>query len=169
MKRLLLCLAAAVCSNLTVAAEKPRLLEKAPALPLALDDRIEFRKAKTFLHDPVIQQPTINPSIEFEKRRVEFGAVSSLERRQRYGHYLTFYWRSKREATLTMRFEYRQEKLGTHVQARELNYTKAKGSHESEFQVIGDDYEDDGRITAWRAILIENGRIVALHQSFNWN
>jgi hypothetical protein len=39
----------------------------------------------------------------------------------------------------------------------------------SEFQIIGDDYEQDGKITAWRALVIENGKIVALNQSFLWN
>lgn len=39
----------------------------------------------------------------------------------------------------------------------------------SEFQIIGDDYEQDGQVTAWRAVLIENGRIVAVNQSFLWN
>jgi hypothetical protein len=55
------------------------------------------------------------------------------------------------------------------VQARELSYPAAKGSFKSEFKVIGDDYNEDGRVTAWRAILIENGKIVGLNQSFLWN
>jgi hypothetical protein len=50
-----------------------------------------------------------------------------------------------------------------------LTYSAAKGSFKSEFDIIGDDYLDDGAITAWRAVLIENGRIVALNQSFLWN
>jgi hypothetical protein len=28
---------------------------------------------------------------------------------------------------------------------------------------------EDGKVTAWRAVLIENGKIVALNQSFLWN
>ena len=68
-----------------------------------------------------------------------------------------------------MRFEYRQQNLGAHVQARELHYPNAKGSVKSEFQIIGDDYEQEGKVTAWRALLIENGKIVALNQSFLWN
>jgi hypothetical protein len=34
--------------------------------------------------------------------------------------------------------------------------------------VIGDDYFDNGRILAWRCLLIENGRVVAENRSFLW-
>jgi hypothetical protein len=37
------------------------------------------------------------------------------------------------------------------------------------FKIIGDDYIEDGRITSWRALLIENGKIVGLTQSYLWN
>lgn len=149
--------------------EPPRLLDKANVLPLALDDAFQFRKTKTFLHDPLTQQPTLDPMIAFERQRLNFGAVSNVDRLQRFGHYFTFYWRSKRPANLTIRLEYRQANLGAHVQAQELYYEGVKGTVSSEFKVVGDDYRDDGRITAWRALLIENGKIVALNQSFLWN
>ena len=68
-----------------------------------------------------------------------------------------------------MRFEYRQANLGSYVQARELVFPGAKGSCKAEFNIIGDDYFEDGRVTAWRALVIENGKIVALNQSFLWN
>ena len=68
-----------------------------------------------------------------------------------------------------MRLEYRQENLGSFVQAREVSCKDAKGSMKSEFDIIGDDYIEDGRVTAWRALLIENGRIVGLTQSYLWN
>jgi hypothetical protein len=35
--------------------------------------------------------------------------------------------------------------------------------------VTGDDYRMDGKVIAWRVVLIENGTIVALNQSFLWN
>jgi len=49
-----------------------------------------------------------------------------------------------------------------------LYYPNAKGSHTSEFAILGNDYETDGPITSWRAILIENQKIVALLQSRTW-
>src|SRR5438132_1070171 len=43
-----------------------------------------------------------------------------------------------------------------------------RGSHKTEFKVVGDDYFDDGRVTAWRCLLIENGTIVAETHSYMW-
>ena len=149
--------------------ELPRQLDKANVLPLALDDAIQFRKTKIFVNEPLLFKPAAQDMISFERQRVNFGAVTALDRQMRYGHYYTFFWRTARKADLTLRFEYRQLKLGSYVQAKELSYPGVKGSVESKFQVIGDDYAEEGKVTAWRAILIENGKIVGLNQSFLWN
>ncbi len=162
-----------LCATLLAAtgfcADPARLLEKANALPLALNDAFEFRKTKTFLNDPQLTKPTAEPMIAFERARMNFGAVNQYDRQERYGQYFTFFWRAGQKADLTVRFEYRQENLGSYVQAQDKFYEGAKGSMKSEFKVVGDDYRKDGRITAWRAILIENGKIVGLNQSFLWN
>lgn len=147
----------------------PRQLDKANVLPLALDDAFQFRKTKIFLNEPALFKPTTDPMIAFERLRVNHGAVNQNDRQQRYGQYYTFFWKAGRKADLTVRFEYRQQSLGSYVQARELFYPAVKGSVKSQFAVIGDDYREDGKITSWRAVLIENGRIVGLTQSFLWN
>src|SRR5438876_462998 len=54
------------------------------------------------------------------------------------------------------------------VQAQEISYRNVRGTRKTEFRVIGDDYFDDGRVIAWRCLLIENGRIVAENRSFMW-
>ena len=169
MNRLLLTLAVLVCATAGHAAEPPQQLDKAAVLPLALDDAFQFRKTKTVLNDPVLDKPTIDPMINFERLRMNFGAVSDVDRELRYGHYFTFFWRAKRKADVTIRLEYRQQNLGAYVQAKEYFYKDAKGSIKTEFSVIGDDYKHDGKITGWRALLIENGKIVGLNQSFLWN
>ena len=170
MKRLLTSLAAlALVAATGFCGEPPRLLDKAAVLPLALDDAFQFRKTKIFLNDPDLYKPTLEQMIAFERSRINFGAITNIDRQQRYGHYFTFFWRSTRKADLTFRLEYRQANLGSHVQAQEISYKETKGSMKSEFKVIGDDYNEDGRITAWRALLIENGKIVGLNQSFLWN
>lgn len=149
--------------------DAPRSLDKANVLPLALDDAFQFRKTIIFLNDPELDKPTYDQMISFERQRVNFGAINGYERRQRYGHYMKFFWNSKRKTDLTVRFEYRQQNLGAYVQAKELTYKDAKGSFESEFNVIGDDYLEEGKVSGWRVILIENGKIVGLTQSFLWN
>ena len=107
-------------------------------------------------------------SIRFERQYRLFGAVTKLDQRERMGNYFDFFWKARRPADLTVRLEYRQEKLHAHVQGQEISYPNARGSHKTEFKVVGDDYFDDGRVTAWRCLLIENGRIVAETRSYMW-
>ncbi|MDP9291877.1 MAG: hypothetical protein M3O82_05885 [Verrucomicrobiota bacterium] len=145
------------------------LLEKANVLPLALDDHFQFRKTEIFLNDSTLFKPTFDQMIAFERKRVNFKAVTNLDKRERRGNYFTFFWRADRRTDLTVRLEYRQEKLGPYVQAQEVNYPGARGTLKTKFAVIGDDYADDGRVVAWRALLIENNRIVGLTQSYLWN
>ncbi|HET9418734.1 MAG TPA: hypothetical protein VFO30_05280 [Chthoniobacterales bacterium] len=171
---------------------EPKLLAKVTPLPVALSDDFDFRKVKLyFLSEKPTQLKTrrsmsLNPnayatdtgqqavvnqdsSLSFERQYRLFGAVTALDQRQRLGDYLDFFWRAKRPADVTVRLEYRQEKLHDLVQAQEVSYTNVHGTHKTEFRVIGDDYLDDGRVTAWRCLLIENGRIVAVRRSYLWD
>ena len=107
-------------------------------------------------------------SIRFERSYRLFGAVTKLDQRERMGNYFDFFWRARRTADLTVRLEYKQEKLHAHVQAQEVFYPQARGSHKTAFKVVGDDYFDDGRVIAWRCLLIENGQIVAETHSYLW-
>jgi hypothetical protein len=181
-----------VASSPAGAADEPRILSKVTPLPMALSKDFQFRKTKLFLlsekdpHDrsktsastkpgklagtgPSSKSATVqDASITFERQYRLFGAVTALDRRQRYGNYFDFYWRARRPAELTVRLEYRQEKLHSHVQAQEISYADARGGHKTEFKVIGDDFFDDGPVIAWRCLLIENGTIVAENRSYLW-
>jgi hypothetical protein len=174
------------------AREEPKVLEKVAPLPVALDKDFEFRKTKLFF----LSEKAPNPSekgrettnkiggksnspnqktatledapLTFEKQYRLYGAITAIDQRQRFGDYFDFFWRSKRPSDVTVRLEYRQEKLHAHVQAQEITYRNVRGTHKTEFKVIGDDYFDDGRVIAWRCLLIANGRIVAENRSFLW-
>jgi hypothetical protein len=171
---------------------EPKVLAKVTPLPVALSDDFEFRKVKLYFlseKPPKLkttratslnpgayststgQQNVINQdsSLEFERQYRLFGAVTALDLRQRLGDYFDFFWRAKRRADVTVRLEYRQEKLHDMVQAQEVSYTNVHGTHKTEFKVVGDDYLDDGRVIAWRCLLIENGRIVAEKHSYMWD
>jgi hypothetical protein len=52
--------------------------------------------------------------------------------------------------------------------AKERFYPDTVGSHRSTFEVVGDEFFENGRVTSWRALLIVDGRIVALSQSYMW-
>jgi hypothetical protein len=176
------------------AREEPRIVEKVTSLPVALNNDFEFRKTKLFFMSekapkaserarqttstsslggkstsPSQKTATLQDApITFERQYRLFGAVTAVDQRQRFGNYFDFFWRAKRPSDVTVRLEYRQEKLHEHVQAQEISYRNARGTHKTEFKVIGDDYFDDGRVIAWRCLLIENGRIVAENRSFMW-
>jgi hypothetical protein len=172
--------------------EEPRVVEKVTPLPVALDKDFEFRKTKLFL---ISEKPSTagqrtrqttstlgakstSPNqktatlqdvpITFERQYRMFGAVTGLDQRQRFGNYFDFFWRAKRPSDVTVRLEYRQENLHEHVQAQEITYRNVRGTHKTEFKVIGDDYFDDGLVIAWRCLLIVNGQIVAENRSFMW-
>jgi hypothetical protein len=171
--------------------EEPKVLEKVTPLPVALDKDFEFRKTKLVLlnektktqssrqststvnkkssNSPNQKTATLSDApITFERQYRMFGAVTGLDQRQRFGNYFDFFWRTKRPSDLTVRLEYRQEKLHEHVQAQEITYRNVLGTHKTEFKVIGDDYLDDGQVIAWRCLLIADGRIVAENRSFMW-
>jgi hypothetical protein len=168
------------------AASPVKILTKVDPLPVALSDDFQFRKTKLFylnenppkskksLSSALNNNPN-NPtagiaeaSLGFERTYRMYGAITNADRNQRYGNYFDFFWRVKRPANVTVRLEYRQEKLRSFVQAREISYPNAKGNIKTSFTIIGDDYFQDGRVTAWRCLLIENGHIVAENRSYLW-
>ena len=159
--------------------------------PLALNPDFQFRKAKIYTlsqnlprnrgqrgNNPTNQTSKASfrsssaiqeASLIFERSYRMFGAVTALDQRQRFGQYFDFFWRAKRPSDVTVRFEYKQEKLRAFVQAKEQAYQNVRGTNRSEFQVVGDEYFDDGQVLAWRCLLIEHGRIVAQKRSFLWD
>jgi hypothetical protein len=159
-------------------------------LPVALNSDFEFRKAKIYtlnqnpyatgLKAPgpadaskkgLSKSKTVDQeaSLLFERSYRLHGAVTALDQRQRFGQYFDFFWRAKRPSDLTVRFEYKLEKLKAFVQAKEQTYQNVNGTNRSEFRVVGDEYFDDGGVLAWRCLLIEHGRIVAEKRSFLWD
>jgi hypothetical protein len=160
-------------------------------LPVARNSDFEFRKTKiyTLSQNPYVtgqktpgaadtskkgglsrsKSVDQEASLLFERSYRLHGAVTALDQRRRFGQYFDFFWRVKRPADLTVRFEYKQEKLKAFVQAKEQTYQNVDGTNRSEFRVVGDEYFDDGQVLAWRCLLIEHGRIVAEKRSFLWD
>jgi hypothetical protein len=180
-------------SGAFAARPEPRLLNTVRPLPTALDPAFQFRKTKLFHmteQDPTLPQDknasndpmsqatgkskqkstsaVQDASITFERQYRLFGAVTKLDQRARFGDYFDFFWRAKRSAAITVRLEYRQEKLHAHVQAQEVFLGAVNGNQKTSFKVVGDDYFDNGRVLAWRCLLIDNGVIVAQNSSYLW-
>ncbi|MEI6280205.1 MAG: hypothetical protein WCQ16_12600 [Verrucomicrobiae bacterium] len=164
----LLCVALAIAG--CAAPEGPaNKLEKANVLPLALDDSFQFRKIQQATVDNTRAAPTTTSEAAiFERNRAIWGAIGGYEVTARNGNYYNFFWRSQSTADVTVRLEYRQAGLANYVMAQERYYPGARGSRKSSFRVAGDDYLENGRVTSWRALLIVDGRIVGLRQSYLW-
>ncbi len=162
-----LCLALAGCA---ASAPKPYQVPNPKPLPVALDSAFQFRKTKQYFLDPDAPRLTgqVDASVTFERNYRLYGAITALDQRQRFGTYFDFFWRAERAAEVRVRLEYQQEKLHAFTQAREVRYPQALGRHQTEFAVIGDDFFNDGRVVAWRALLIVDGRIVAQTRSYLW-
>ena len=111
---------------------------------------------------------TEDAMVEFEHRRRLYGAVEASERRELYGNYFTIFWKTETRAPVTVRFEYRQGSTGLAVHVQEVSVEAPKGSNTTEFRVIGDDYHKNGKVTQWRATIVENGADVAEYKSYLW-
>src|SRR6266542_1858324 len=139
-----------IASGLARATEEPRIVEKVTPLPVALSKDFQFRKTKLFfLGEKAPQQALAGQTSNTVKPGALTGGgggstapsqktVTLQDARQRFGDYFDFFWRAKRPADLTVRLEYRQEKLHEHVQAQEISYRNVRGTHKTEFNVIGD-------------------------------
>ena len=181
-------------SCLAAAANEPRTVANVSSVPVALDPDFSFRKTKIYTLSDQAQPhaktkgstdlqnaakgklaPSSSKSVaqeaslNFERSYRLYGAVTAADQRQRHGQYFDFFWRAKHPADVTVRFEYRQEKLRALTQAKEVAYRDIHGTNRSEFRVIGDEFFDDGKVLAWRCLLIEHGRIVAEKRSFLWD
>jgi len=163
----LFCLALVGCAS---ESPQPYQVKNPAPLPIALDQRFEFRKTKEYFLDPMAPKfdAKTDPSVAFERYYRTYGAITALDTRDRLGVYLDFFWRAPKNSDVRVRLEYRQEKLHAFVQAREVHYPQAKSHNQTEFAIIGDDFADDGRVTAWQALLIVNDRVVALTRSYLW-
>lgn len=154
------------------APEPPQVrLEKANVLPLAINPDFVFRKKTQFLNDPKFfpKDAPPNEAISFERRYYMWPATTELDQSSLRGNYLNFYWWNHgAPADVTVRLEYRQANLGSFVMAREKTYPAVKGSVKTQFTVIGDDYLENGPLTNWRCLLIVDGKIVGLTQSYLW-
>lgn len=106
--------------------------------------------------------------IEFEQRRHLHGAVDSAEQRELFGNYFTIFWKTETRAPVTVRLEYRQGSTGLRTYSQETFVEKPKRSNETKFQITGADYHGSGKVTQWKASIVENGTVVAEYKSYLW-
>lgn len=112
----------------------------------------------------------VDPALQMERDYHLFGAVTKAEIMARGGHYYSVFWEADdRSQPVTVRFEYRQANTGLTAKTKEQVVSDVGRRNLSRFQVTGDEYAADGRVTAWRVTLRRGNDVLASQESFLWN
>lgn len=110
-----------------------------------------------------------DPMIYTEAAYYLHGALTNVERAARVGNYYTVYWKTEDEVSpVSIQFQYRQSSTGSAVKMQEQTYTTHKGKGSTKFNVLGQDYRQDGRVIAWKATATQNGVEIGSQASFLW-
>ncbi|GEP45009.1 hypothetical protein [Brevifollis gellanilyticus] len=116
---------------------------------------------------PILVQ---DQAIVFERLHYLYGAVTKAEVMARAGHYYTIWWKvDDRSQPVTVRFEYRQANNGLITKVLEEEVSDIRRSNTTKFQVTGDEYSSNGRVTAWRVSLMRGKEELVTKASYLWN
>lgn len=111
---------------------------------------------------------TEDEMIDFEHRRLLHGAINAEEQRDRFGNYFTIYWKSKRRDPVTVRLEYRLGKTGLQVHVQDEVVERPGRTNTTKFQVTGEDYHENGKVSQWRVSVVQDGAVVSEYKSYLW-
>lgn len=112
------------------------------------------------------------PMVRMEKERRLRGAISMEERRQRLGQYYTLIWSDAKgvgSGPVELVFEYRQGGTASQIKRATKQFAASDASGVAEFSVIGDNYFENGKVLAWRATVLRDGKEIAVRRSYLWN
>ena len=106
--------------------------------------------------------------IRFEQQHRLHGAITSEDFLSRFGHYVTVFWKLEQKGAATVRLEYTQANTGPTIFTKETTVSDAGHNNTTEFQVVGEEYRQNGPITSWRVTLLVGGESVSENKSFLW-
>lgn len=132
--------------------------------------RDDITKVKIFRLLPNNQQKAASDrAIAFERRYRLHGAVTGADVRARTGNYYTVFWTvADTSSPVTLRFRYRQAATGPKIHTIEQTIERPKHSNISEFHIIGDAYEKQGKVLAWQLELCRGNQVLATRNSYLW-
>jgi outer membrane biogenesis lipoprotein LolB len=107
--------------------------------------------------------------LDFEQTRYFHGVVEDAEKKDLHGNYFTIFWKSESRSPVTVRLEYRQGSTGSKIHAQEVAVSQPKRSNVTKFRITGSDYERQGKVTQWKASIVENGVVLAEYKSYLWH
>jgi hypothetical protein len=104
-----------------------------------------------------------------EVQRLLHGAVTVEERRQKVGQYYQVVWNQPDSSSSEVEivFDYLQAGSGSKVKSLERRFP-AQDRVDAHFSVVGSDYQQNGRVLAWRVSVKRNGTVIASKQSYMW-
>lgn len=130
----------------------------------------KITKVKYYHLVPGRQILVADPAINFEREHYLYGAVTKADMLARSGHYYTLFWKVEdRKQPVTIRFEYRQANSGLVTKMQEQEITDIHRSNTTRFQVIGDDYTSQGRVSAWKMSVMRGKQELVSTASNLWN
>ena len=140
----------------------------------SINKKVSITNSKYFFMDAEDQIDSEDPMVSFEKKYLLHGAVSEKEKIHRSGHYYVFdwiypNWESFKNSPIVMRFEYRQKKTGSKIHRKDLT-TSSQTSYRNKIKIkiTGKDYQQNGKVTAWRISIFRDGHVLASDQSYLW-
>lgn len=120
-------------------------------------DLFKLRGAELADHDAAM--------VRGDQNFVLYGRVSDKERDLSEGIYYVVRRRDvDREATV--RFSYQRAGTGSKMMVKTVKLPEGVKRHE--FTFVGEDFKKDGKVLAWKAELIEDGKVVSSKQSYMW-
>ena len=113
---------------------------------------------------------TEDPMIAFERRYLLYRAYKSEDYWAREGKYYSIFWESDdRSPGLVVRFEYIQAGTEDEIHVKEVSIDRVKRRNVTKFEVVGEEFIDNGNVLAWRASLVRGDETVATFESFLWD
>lgn len=129
-----------------------------------------MKRPDYFFLDPTARVQAVDDMVRFESNYLLYGAVSNEERREREGHYYSFPWKtSDKVSEAALLFEYRQANTGAEVHALRVPIEDVRRRNVTHVQIVGEPYQLNGKVTAWRATVERNGSAVSSKQSYLWD
>lgn len=132
--------------------------------------RDDISKVKIFRLLPDNQQKAASDrAIAFERRHRLHGAVTGDDIKARTGNYYTVFWSvADTSQPVTLRFLYRQATTGPKIHTIEQTVEHPKSSNISEFHILGEAYEKQGKVLAWQLQLRRGNQVLASRNSYLW-
>ncbi|MEM0969202.1 MAG: hypothetical protein AAGJ31_07630 [Verrucomicrobiota bacterium] len=121
-------------------------------------------------YDPRKPLRTADPMISFERKHLLYGAITSEDYFARAGKYYTIIWKCKERSAydVVVRFEYITAKTGAEIHVQEIVPEKLRMTNTTDFQVIGEEWEEKGQVIAWKASILRAGEVVDVSRSYLW-